>query len=94
MYETSQFSRREFQRRFSGNAQKRTSKEINIPYEDEPNKPTDFAATRMKIAPTEERRYLEAEASPSKTEKPKKQKAKKKKNGSSGGGNGWDTWEI
>ncbi len=93
MYETSQFSRREFQRRFSGNARTRTSKEINIPYEDEPNKPTDFAATRMKIAPTEERRYLEAEVPSNKREKPKKQKPKKKKK-SSNASNGWDTWEI
>ncbi|MDY2913852.1 MAG: lysylphosphatidylglycerol synthase transmembrane domain-containing protein [Candidatus Enteromonas sp.] len=88
MYETAQFSRKEFQRKFAGgNAQKRTSKEINIPYEDEDSNTFDFHGTRMRVG--------DPGAKPKKKKEPKKAaKPKKGKKNHPTNNDGWDSWEF
>lgn len=94
MYETSQFSRKELQRRFSTNAQKKASKEINIPYDDIVEDTADFSATRMKIAQTNDHVLAKEEQKKKKRKKEKPSKPDKKKRDNLTSTNGWDSWEI
>lgn len=90
MYETAQFSRKEFQRKFAGgSAQKRTSKEINIPYEDETDGTFDFHSTRMRVGDPSPKPKKEKKA-----KKESKKPAKKGKKKSTPESNGWDSWEF
>lgn len=92
MYETSQFSRKELQRRLSSNMKKRTSKEIEIPFDDIDDT-GDFEATRMKIAT--HKQDLPKVKEKKKKEKPEKPaKKSKKRNNDTSTDNGWTNWEI
>ena len=104
MYETSQFSRKEMQRRLTATFRKKSEEEAEALTTQDPinSHTTDLSSTYMKVGQEPEkeqrrsrRRNTETSPLPIQEEKPKKVKRKKeKKKKDQSEESGWSNWEI